>query len=217
MPRLIIDRREHQLLRMMPDAESTTLDVGDVMCHNESGSGWIAERKTASDLARSLRDGRWEDQCDRLLNSGMQSVIIIEGSLWGADFPYEPLLGACVSAAAHGGTMLFRTWDVAETVQLIGQLAKKIEVPRGKPISTLGTSKRKKDCSAENIWIRQLACIPTFSEGVARALMAHFGTMADLQRALRAPLEFPTVHVSPRLVFGKARLAKLVEVLCPPD
>ena len=93
MPRLIIDRREHQLLRMMPDVEAATLEVGDVMCHNESGSGWIAERKTASDLARSLRDGRWEDQCDRLLNSGMQAVIIIEGSLRDADFPYEPLWG----------------------------------------------------------------------------------------------------------------------------
>ena len=138
MPRLIIDRREHQLLRMMPDAESTTLDVGDVMCHNESGSGWNAERKTASDVARSLRDGRWEYQCDRLLNSGMQAIIIIEGSLRGADSPYELLWGACVSAAAHGGTMLFRTCDVAETAHLIGQLAKKVEVPHGAPVNTLG-------------------------------------------------------------------------------
>ena len=93
MPRLIIDRREHQLLRMMPDAESTTLDVGDVMCHNESGSGWVAERKTACDLARSLRDGRWEDQHDRLLNSGMRAFVIIEGDLRGAGFPYEPNFG----------------------------------------------------------------------------------------------------------------------------
>ena len=43
--------------------------------------------------------------------------------------PYEPLMAACVSAAARGGTMLFRTWDVEETVHLIGQLAKKVEVP----------------------------------------------------------------------------------------
>ena len=89
MPRLIIDRREHQLLRMMPDAESTTLDVGDVMCHNESGSGWVAERKTACDLARSLRDGRWEGQCDRRLNAEMQSVIIIEGSMRNTDSPAQ--------------------------------------------------------------------------------------------------------------------------------
>ena len=87
MPRLIIDRREHQLLRMMPDVEAATLEVGDVMCHNESGSGWIAERKTASDLARSLRDGRWEDQCERLLIAEMQAVFIIEGSLRGGRLP----------------------------------------------------------------------------------------------------------------------------------
>ena len=217
MPRLIIDRREHQLLRMMPHAESETLAAGDVLCQNESGSGWLAERKTAGDLARSLKDGRWEDQCDRILNSGLQAVLIIEGSLRDADFPYEPLMAACVSAAARGGTLLFRTWDVEETVHLIGQLAKKVEVPCCKPISTLGTSKRKKDTLAENIWVRQLACIPTFSEGVARALLAHFGTLMDLQRALRAPRNFPTVQIAPTLVLGKARLAKLVEVLSPPD
>ena len=51
MPRLIIDRREHQLLRMMPHAESETLAASDVLCQNESGSGWLAERKTAGDLA----------------------------------------------------------------------------------------------------------------------------------------------------------------------
>ena len=217
MPRVVIDRREHQLLRLLPDADSETLVVGDVMCQNESGAVWVAERKTAGDLARSLKDGRWEDQCDRIHNSGMQSVIIIEGNLRDADFPYEPLMAACVSVAAHGGSMLFRTWDVVETVQLIGQLVKKVEVPRGAPVNTLGTSKRKKDTTADNIWVRQLACIPTFSEGVARALMAHFGTMMDLQRALRAPRDFPAVQISSRLVLGKARLAKLVEVLSPPD
>ena len=87
MPRLIIDRHEHQLLRMMPHAESETLAAGDALCQNESGTGWLAERKTAGDLARSLKDGRWEDQCDRLLNSGLQAVLIIEGNLRDADFP----------------------------------------------------------------------------------------------------------------------------------
>ena len=47
--------------------------------------------------------------------------------------------------------------------------------------------------------------------------MAHFGTLMDLPRALRAPRDFPTVQIAPTLVLGKARLAKLVEVLSPPD
>ena len=77
--------------------------------------GGSQKERRPGDLVRSLKDGRWEDQCDRILNSGLQAVLIIEGNLRDADFPYEPLMAACVSAAARGGTMLFRTWDVEET------------------------------------------------------------------------------------------------------
>ena len=65
MGRLVVDQRERQLLGLLPGVERATLDVGDVLCRYEDGSGWIAERKTASDLAASLKDGRWAEQKDR--------------------------------------------------------------------------------------------------------------------------------------------------------
>ena len=52
MARLVVDRRERQLIKLLgSDAvDVQTLDVGDVVCRYE-GSGWVAERKTAKDLA----------------------------------------------------------------------------------------------------------------------------------------------------------------------
>ena len=187
MPRLVIDRRERNLLHLIPDAECETLEVGDVLCQNEGGPGWVAERKTTTDLARSLCDGRWDDQRDRLLNSGRRAIFIIEGGFKDVDFPREPWLGACVNVAANDGALLFRTWGISETVPLIEQLAKTVDIPSTTPINTLGVSKRRKYNTAENIWIRQLTCIPTVSERVARALLTHFGPMAELQSALRVP------------------------------
>ena len=65
MGRLVVDQRERQLLGLLPGVERATLDVGDILCKYEDGTGWIAERKTASDLAASLKDGRWAEQKDR--------------------------------------------------------------------------------------------------------------------------------------------------------
>ena len=64
MGRLVVDLRERQLLGLLPGVERATLDVGDALCKYEDGSGWIVERKTASDLAASLMDGRWAEPKD---------------------------------------------------------------------------------------------------------------------------------------------------------
>ena len=49
MASLIIDARERKLIKLYAaeDISVETLDVGDILCRYEDGSGWIAERKTA--------------------------------------------------------------------------------------------------------------------------------------------------------------------------
>ena len=72
MARLVVDSRERQLIKLLGGSvDVRTLDVGDVLCQHEDGSGWVAERKTTNDLAASLRDGRWAEQRDRLYKSGL--------------------------------------------------------------------------------------------------------------------------------------------------
>ena len=57
MARLVLDARERQLIKLFgSDVEVKTLDVGDIICEYEDGNSWIAERKTADDLARSIID-----------------------------------------------------------------------------------------------------------------------------------------------------------------
>ena len=69
---LVVDKRERHLLALFGECvRAETLELGDVFCTYADGSCWVAERKTAQDLANSIKDGRWEEQKARLASSGL--------------------------------------------------------------------------------------------------------------------------------------------------
>ena len=196
-----------------------TLDVGDVLCeYGDDGSGWVAERKTVDDLAASLQDGRWEEQCDRLIKTGMSVVFIVEGDLKDARFSFASLWGAVITAELMEGVHVFRTWSLEETKDLLMHLLTKMKSFSSAPTQTLVTNRKRKFSEPSNIWIRQIACIPTFSEAIARAILQHFnGSMRELREALRTPELFPDVPISATGKLGKARVAKLQEIFNPSE
>ena len=163
-------------------------------------------------MAKSIQDGRWQEQKDRLYNLGYTVLFIVEGSLKDASFTFDSLLGAVVNAELTEGTHVFRTWDIRESKFLIEHLQKKMPLHCHAPTDSLVTNKRKKDNTIENIWVRQLACIPLISEGIARAILVHFGSMRDLRDALQSSV-FPDVPIrASGGLLGKARIEKLREV-----
>ena len=94
---LSIDHRERKLISVCTGLvvfQVKSLTIGDVTCSYEDGSAWVAERKTADDLARSIVDGRLVDQTARLLRSGYSYVfLLVEGDLASTNFrtQYEAL------------------------------------------------------------------------------------------------------------------------------
>ena len=216
MPRLVIDKRERALIKLFqPDQiEVQTLDVGDILCEYDEGANWITERKTAEDLAASIKDGRWGEQKDRLLKSGCTVVYIIEGDLRKAKFTYDALVGVCVNTTLRDDVYLHRTSDISETKSVIEHLVKKFQSMVAPPKVLAGiTCKRKKDSQVETIWVRQLMCVPMINESIATTIMKHFGSMTELQQALRGDLkDFPEVRISPISCLGASRIKKLAEV-----
>ena len=206
---LTLDYRERSLIPLFPGAAVKQLPVGDAMCEYQNGSLWVAERKTADDLARSLIDGRLVEQKARQLESGAPIFYIIEGDLAQARPTFASLIGVLVNAALKDQITIFRTWHIQETKQLIEQLVKKGEGTGG-PAPTL-VAKRKRD--EDLLLVRILMCIPTISENVARALSDHFGSLGALQQALKTPRDFPSVRISDRAVIGQARVKRLALAL----
>ena len=212
-----IDHREKALVNFLrclqPRPTVASLAVGDVVCTYGDGSGWVAERKTANDLAKSIIDGRWAEQSSRLISSGYSHVFyLIEGDLSSTNLPHETLLGACIKAELRDSSHLIRTACTEETAMVVMQLVRKCTGERGGvPSGIKPTSKRVRD--SETVWIRQLMCIPSISERIARKLLEHFGDMRRLREALGDMNSFPRVRLDARTCIGKARLQLLARYL----
>ena len=225
---LSIDRRERALSNALEGFphELKDLPVGDVVCRYQDATkgSWIAERKRNVDLASSLASGRWKDQTARLHQAGFARVFfLIEGDLRTPAFPYQPLLAACINAELRNNSFVIRTIDADESAMVIKQLCKKAGdappgVPSGLTAPSIPRSKRARDSDEENVWIRQLMCVPTISERISRALLAEFGSLAALVQALNGDLQaFPRIRLDAKTCLGKARIATLAKYMRARD
>ena len=220
---LTLDRREIRLSNALCDMAHVLADlpVGDILCEYTDGrSTWIAERKTAHDLANSIKSGRWSEQTSRLHSSGFARVFfIIEGDLRSPQFPYASLLGAVLNAELRPRSHVLRSLDLDETAAIVIALCKKAGstpgIPTGLSPPIAPTSKRKRDSDAKTVMVRQLMCVPSISETTAKALAEHFGKLPDLLEALRDPQKFPRIRLSDRACLGKRRVEILTQYLRP--
>ena len=221
MARLVVDTRERALMRQL-DAKDVSyralnLPVGDCICHyEEGGCAWVMERKRADDLAASIQDGRWREQTSRMFGTGHRVIFCIEGDLRGIDAMYSPMLGAIINANLRD-SICIRTMDVDETACLVLHLVTKMQKcapPFGSATGGLRPpqSKRQRASEAENVFARQLMCVPSVSEKIAVAIVDHFGHVEELQKALRDTRTFPRVPISDKSFLGKARISKLAKV-----
>ena len=93
--KIVIDNREHSLIKLMTamntnenfniDIEVKTLDLGDIsICSNGGEELLLIERKCVSDLASSIKDGRYKEQSFRLNGYPLHNhniIYLIEGSI----------------------------------------------------------------------------------------------------------------------------------------
>ena len=219
---LILDRREialsDALTRLEMAHEMRTLPVGDILCEYEQGVPWVAERKRASDLANSLTSGRLSEQTARLHEAQYDKIFwLVEGGFEGQTISPESLWGACINMSLRSKSSFIRTLDVNETAFVVTQLARKCHAPPGLPTGVqmpAPMTKRKRDADKNLVYLRQLMCIPSVSEGVAKKLQEHFASLPALQEALADLNTFPLIRLNEKTCIGKARLQKLREHLC---
>ena len=82
------------------------------------------------DFAKSIKDGRWAEQKDRLLASSQTVFFLLEGNFRNIQggLPYGSLAGAYVNAALLDGVHVIRTVDIIATKYIVVQLAKKLSL-----------------------------------------------------------------------------------------
>lgn len=124
---LLIDIREpNEVKEKLKDVNIVCkqLNVGDYLYEDEDGNvKLVIERKTIADLQSSLKDGRFREQRNRLLELNCKIVYIIEGTL---------LLDKCISGALENLALyhnicIIPTKNLEQTIQVLQSLYKKVD------------------------------------------------------------------------------------------
>jgi crossover junction endonuclease MUS81 len=148
--KIIIDEREHSLyekcLLISNQYKNIVLSkevlpIGDILFKTDNNTDiLLIERKSFSDLLSSIKDGRYEEQSYRLLNSSglhPHSIFyLLEGMFSQLYNPNDKkiILSAMTSLQYFKGFSMIRTSSVNETAEFVLSMADKIdrELQKGK-------------------------------------------------------------------------------------
>jgi ERCC4-type nuclease len=184
---LFLDCREHALIKLMPTAEVKQLTLGDISMQVGEKEVLI-ERKSLSDLAASIVDGRYREQSERL--AGLNVLYLIEGSFktYRSSIPKKTLLASMVSMMYGKGFNVVRTESIEETAEFLEVMFEKLKKENGyalKETTEVVKKERKDKITPETIDALMLAQIPYVSIVTAEAVLGVHKTVADLVTALK--------------------------------
>ena len=170
------------------------LDVGDIEIYASSDAetpDLTIERKTFSDLASSLSDGRYSEQRHRLSDNRAEIAYVIEGRDTFASLS-PSVRGALISLSLSHKIPVFRTADVDETAfwvkNTFDHLCKPEKKSEGYAAVACRAScvKKKDNVDPRQCFLQQLSQIPGVSYGMAARIAKEprFETMRRLVATL---------------------------------
>ena len=155
--RIIVDNREHDVIDQLrqkltlPAYSSTVsmdvkpLTLGDWEVYYQDQLLLVYERKTFNDLLASVKDGRYKEQCCRLLNhySSRQIVYLIEGIFSQLRPDQKQLVVSCMTTLGlYKEFHIWRSTTVQDTVEQLLLCSIKLarEYAKKNPIPSLTNS-----------------------------------------------------------------------------
>jgi len=193
-----IDSREIELLKFCQILNTDTeislvnlqLNLGDLIINNQV----IIERKTLTDLASSIRDGRYKEQSFRLqkaLEEGFKVIYMIEGNidLYVGNVPKETLVRTFYSLM-NKGFNVFLTKNVKETAYFIIQFSEKIKTQKTtnlgnyEDIEGIVHKQKNTNLTRDNISIFMLSQLPGISNVTATVIMDKYKHISKLIKDL---------------------------------
>ena len=206
---LVIDQKETALKKHFEGRKNTkveVLEVGDIAFRKAGETIYVIERKSVTDLAASICDGRAREQKLRLLSSGVgreKIMYLVEGNLGCADISkrvgsvdVNTILGSMINTLLRDGISVYKTESIKETCVFVEKLHEKLEKDGtkywqwggGKEITSADYSSalktRKKDNMDGEMWfITSLSLIPQVTAKVAAEIHRVYPTFLDLLAA----------------------------------
>lgn len=194
----IIDNREtiKNALSEKIEAKTDNLDIGDYLIKYNGVVIMIIERKTIADMASSIKDGRYREQKNRLLNNFHIDKILylIEGDLTTNNTSYSfnkvnkfTIYSSIINCLLRDNIKVFHTTNQTETIDFLVNMYRKIDkqgltflkkkyTAQQSIINTVKPQK-KGNVTEETVYLSQLCCIPGVSTKYAKAIINNYEKM----------------------------------------
>ena len=219
---LVIDDREHHLQSCLrhnyPNIPFSVqrLQLGDIHLYHQGTLVVIIERKTLEDYASSIRDGRLQEQCQRLQEhqkqTGVQAFYIVEGAPVSSLSTFHRVSPAAIYSSFLSKTLrdhmpIIRTDNLTDTALVISKLYQRWPSfkTQSTEVSVIKPTK-KKALSADMCYQQQLAQFPGISHKSAQAIARQFPSWKHLVNATCEQLAEVRLASGNRLGIKKARV-----------
>ena len=199
MAKLIIDNRESikNEFSDLDNIEIQNLLIGDYQYLLDDEIFIIIERKTMSDYAASIKDGRLREQKKRLVaNIGNAFILyLVEGNLTqnNSSFKYNrvdknTIISSIMNTMIRDNINVFHTSDKEETIFFLRSLLRKLE-KQGKSFinnktkyseDLMNCSRVKSSNMTPKICFQMmLNCVPSISNKISERLVTKFDTLSN--------------------------------------
>ena len=202
---LTIDSREHELIQLCQEKQipiqTGSLPVGDIMI-TWGEQTLVFERKTMSDLAASIKDGRFREQKQRLTSTfpfhrityiieSKPLILTTNDTLYGLDT--KALISALISSRYRDGIQVIHTCTLHETLWYLQQIQHRmgekthlVTDSKEEYTATLKVKTKKIDnITPEICYLLQLSQIPTLSMTLAKDIATKYPTLSSLFTAIK--------------------------------
>ena len=221
-----IDAREKRIIALCRELleaykiQNVTIDVvglplGDMIITDDEGDEkLLIERKSLSDLAASICDGRYKEQSFRLQNYSLHNhniVYVIEGNMDSyvpkvRRMTRQSLYSAMLGIQYNKGFSLFRTHSLKETAEYLVRISDKLQRSKDVPFyssnlveetntntntsmntkySEVIKQNKKENITPKNIGEIMLMQIPGVSSTSAITIMKEFGSFMNVIDAVK--------------------------------
>jgi len=186
---LVIDHRETKLKELFSNEDDIcyeNLEYGDVIFKYDKKDIIVIERKTLTDLAASIKDGRLRNQKLLLLSKVSRDNLyyVNEGGLDFSDndsyvsgISKKALITSVLNTMIRDGIKTLQTKNLQDTANLILSMRKRLVEHPEKYTTACIMEKQVLKAPTDNIFQRQLMQIPGISNTISKVLLAKYESM----------------------------------------
>jgi len=202
-----IDTRETEIKKFFKDAtyaKVEKLPLGDVIFQWNGKDIWVIERKEITDLAHSIKDGRFREQKIRLLSNYKPSQILylIEGDLnlplnmeIQTNMPVKTLYSSIYNMMLRDDLKVYKTSGMNETLRFLKNFVWKMQT-QGKSFMKQYTIEdyhdsnmkmklsKKKELDKPTCFLYQLCQVKGVSQKIAKVIVSKHPSWISLYKAI---------------------------------